>query len=238
MNTYAIPSEKPKTSEVLSNNPKISLQNMASISYKAVSKAIIRLMDISFSILGLLFLLPALFVVALLVKSYDNGPILYKQTRIGLNGKTFGCYKFRSMRTDSAERLAQILATSPEAKAEWDRDHKFKNDPRITPIGRFIRKTSLDEFPQLWNVIKGEMSLIGPRPIVACEVKKYAKSFRYYTSTKPGISGMWQVSGRNETTYSRRVALDRLYAKKYGVLIYLYILVATIPAVLFQKGSY
>ncbi|WP_240007213.1 sugar transferase [Pseudaquidulcibacter saccharophilus] len=206
--------------------------------YESNVELFTRACDIALSVAALVFLAPVLFTVALFVYLQDGGPIFYGQDRIGKNGKKFKCYKFRSMLVDSAERLEKLLATDAEAREEWERDHKLKNDPRITKFGNFIRKTSLDEFPQLWNVIKGEMSLVGPRPIVYNEIVKYGSSFRYYKSVKPGITGMWQVSGRNNIDYVRRVAIDRKFVQSKSAFLYLYIIFATVPAVLAQKGSY
>ena len=203
-----------------------------------LSAFIIRALDIMISVAALLFFSPVLLVVALIVKLQDGGSFFYSQRRLGLGGREFACHKFRSMLVDSQARLEQLLATDANARAEWARDHKLKQDPRITGFGRFIRKTSLDEFPQLFNVIKGEMSLVGPRPIVRDEIKKYGRTFPIYTSIKPGITGLWQISGRNNISYARRVAMDRYFAGRCTVGFYLYILVMTVPAILVQRGSY
>lgn len=199
---------------------------------------LIRFSDIVLSLFAIVFLAPALLAVALGVWLQDRGPVFFKHRRIGKDGKEFYCYKFRSMLTDSERRLNELLARDPNARAEWERDHKLKNDPRITPFGHFIRKTSLDEFPQLWNVLRGDMSLVGPRPIVASEVNKYGRSFKAYCSVLPGITGLWQVMGRNDVSYRRRVALDRLFAKRRTVVLFSFILAVTVPAVVFQRGSY
>jgi lipopolysaccharide/colanic/teichoic acid biosynthesis glycosyltransferase len=202
------------------------------------SAFIIRALDIMISVAALLFFSPVLLVVALVVKFQDGGSFFYSQRRLGLGGREFACHKFRSMLVDSQARLEQLLATDADARAEWARDHKLKQDPRITAFGRFIRKTSLDEFPQLFNVIKGDMSLVGPRPIVRDEIKKYGRTFPIYASIKPGITGLWQISGRNNISYARRVAMDRYFAGRCTVGFYLYILVMTVPAILVQRGSY
>jgi lipopolysaccharide/colanic/teichoic acid biosynthesis glycosyltransferase len=152
--------------------------------------------------------------------------------------REFKCLKFRSMRTNAAELLAKLLENDAAARAEWAADHKLKNDPRITRLGLFLRKTSLDELPQLINVLRGDMSLVGPRPIVRAEVEKYGKSMRHYTSRLPGITGLWQVKGRNDVSYRRRVALDRMFARKFSPLLYASILIQTVPAVVLRKGSY
>jgi len=201
-------------------------------------EVLIRLADIVISLAAILFLLPGLLAVAVLVKVHDRGPILFAQTRIGKGMRTFKCLKFRSMRTNAAEVLAALLENDPVARAEWAADHKLRNDPRITPLGGFMRKTSLDELPQLFNVLWGDMSLVGPRPIVEAEVVKYGRSMRHYCRQVPGITGLWQVMGRNDVSYHRRVALDRLFTRKLSLKLYAGILCLTIPAVLLRRGSY
>jgi exopolysaccharide production protein ExoY len=187
---------------------------------------------------ALIFLLPLMIVVALAVFSHDGGPIVFAHRRIGKDGKTFPCLKFRSMAVDAEQRLKDVLANDPEARAEWERDHKLRNDPRVTKLGAFLRKTSLDELPQLFNVLRGEMSLVGPRPIVSGEIAKYGRRFHHYCAVKPGITGIWQVSGRNDTTYRARVAMDCIYAKTRTIGLDLSILFLTVPAVLQRRGSY
>ena len=150
----------------------------------------------------------------------------------------FKCLKFRSMLVDADRRLQELLAQDPVARAEWERDHKLRDDPRITALGSFLRRSSVDEIPQLFNVLRGEMSLVGPRPIVAAEVPRYRRYINHYCSVTPGITGLWQVSGRNDVSYRRRVALDVTYARSKSLLFDLKILAATVPAVLLRKGSY
>ena len=197
-----------------------------------------RMLDLLLTIPVLIILAPVLCLVALAVWINDGGPVFYGQMRIGYQGRTFRCWKFRSMVTDADAVLAQLLAISPEARAEWARDHKLKVDPRITWTGRFLRSTSLDELPQLWNVLRGEMSLVGPRPIVVAEVGRYGSRFHDYCTCRPGITGLWQVSGRNDLTYRRRVALDAVYARRSCLRLDLTILARTAPAVLLRRGSY
>ncbi len=204
----------------------------------SAGEILIRLADIFISLAAILFLLPGLLAVALLVKVQDGGPILFAQARIGKDMRTFKCLKFRSMRTNAGELLAALLESDPVAGAEWAADHKLRNDPRITPLGGFMRKTSLDELPQLFNVLWGDMSLVGPRPIVEAEVVKYGRSMRHYCRQVPGITGLWQVMGRNDVSYRRRVALDRLFTRKLSLKLYAGILCLTIPAVLLRRGSY
>ncbi|WP_421736143.1 sugar transferase [Caulobacter sp.] len=198
----------------------------------------IRACDIAFSLVILVFCAPLMLITALVVWAQDGGSPLFGHLRIGRDGKTFRCLKFRSMVTDSAERLARLLESSPAARQEWERDHKLRNDPRITAYGAFIRKTSIDELPQLFNVLRGEMSLVGPRPIVASEVPRYGRYISSYYSVTPGITGLWQVSGRNNTTYRRRVVLDVTFARSRTFVLYMKILFATVPAVFLSRGAF
>jgi lipopolysaccharide/colanic/teichoic acid biosynthesis glycosyltransferase len=177
-------------------------------------------------------------LVALAIWCQDRGPVFFAHRRIGRHGRRFSCLKFRSMAIDAPERLRDVLAADSEARAEWERDHKLRNDPRVTQLGVFLRKTSLDELPQLINVVRGEMDLVGPRPIVDGEIVKYGSRFKHYCSVNPGITGLWQVSGRSDTSYRSRVAMDCLYARSKSLPLDLWILLATVPAVLLRKGSY
>jgi len=195
-------------------------------------------MNLCVACVALLFFLPLMVLVALAIWCQDRGPVFFAHRRIGRDGRTFPCLKFRSMAIDAQERLQSLLESDPQARAEWERDHKLRNDPRVTPLGVFLRKSSLDELPQLLNVLRGEMDLVGPRPIVDGEVLKYGARFRHYCSVNPGITGLWQVSGRNDTTYRSRVAMDCLYARTKSLPLDLWILAATVPAVLLRKGSY
>ena len=194
-------------------------------------------MNIVVALAVVLFLLPVMLLVALAVYAQDGGPILFAHRRIGLNGRYFYCLKFRSMAADAERRLEALLASDPVARAEWRRDHKLRRDPRVTPLGAFLRKSSLDELPQLLNVLRGDMSLVGPRPIVEAEVAKYGRRFRDYCAVKPGITGLWQVSGRSDTSYRTRVALDCFYARRRNVGLDAYIIACTVPAVLTRRGS-
>jgi Undecaprenyl-phosphate galactose phosphotransferase WbaP len=201
-------------------------------------RAMKRLMDLALVMLALPLLLPVFAVVAVLIKRNSPGKIFFCQQRIGRNGQPFLAWKFRTMVQNADLALAEHLAANPNAQAEWDRDHKLRNDPRITQIGKILRKTSLDELPQLWNVLRGEMSLVGPRPIVAAEISKYAESFDLYAKVKPGITGMWQISGRNDTTYEERVELDAFYSRNWSPFLDIYILARTIKVVLLREGAY
>lgn len=197
-----------------------------------------RIFDVVLTLSGGLFLLPLFLGICVWIKTDSQGPAIYKQRRVGKDGKEFDCYKFRSMVVDSKERLEKLLATDPKAKEEWERDFKLKNDPRITKSGAFLRKTSLDELPQLLNVLKGEMSLVGPRPIVQKEVPKYEQYIKEYYMVLPGITGLWQVSGRSDTTYPERVAMDMWYVHNWSVWLDLVLLWRTVAAVLQSRGAY
>ena len=197
-----------------------------------------RLLDIVIAAVALVFLAPLMIVTAIAIKAQDGGPVFFGHLRIGQSGRMFRCLKFRSMVVDAEARLERLLATDPLAREEWERDHKLRRDPRITPLGRFIRVTSIDELPQLINVLRGEMSLVGPRPIVMAEVQRYGRWFDAYCAVQPGITGVWQVSGRNDVDYRRRVAMDVLFARRRSLRLYLQILCATVPAVLARSGSY
>lgn len=168
----------------------------------------------------------------------QRGPVIYKHRRIGRGGRTFECFKFRTMLPNADQVLREVLEKNPALKLEWVRDHKLRDDPRVTAIGRFLRRTSLDELPQLWNVLRGEMSLVGPRPIVREELLRYGRKVRDYLAIKPGITGLWQVMGRNDTDYRRRVVIDTYYVRNQNLLLDLYILIKTIGVVLGRAGAY
>ena len=165
-------------------------------------------------------------------------PIFIRHQRIGKNGKPFQCLKFRTMVIDADAVLRRHLAGSPSALEEWQKTFKLKNDPRVTWLGRFLRKSSLDEIPQLWNILKGEMSLVGPRPIVEAEKPRYGLHIEHYCMVRPGLTGLWQVKGRSDTDYDTRVQLDVEYVGSMSLLRDLKIVAMTIPAVLMSKGSY
>ncbi|MDR2517507.1 MAG: undecaprenyl-phosphate galactose phosphotransferase WbaP [Spirochaetaceae bacterium] len=197
-----------------------------------------RAFDISIVILGGVVIFPFLLIIALLIKLGSRGPALYKHARLGKNGKSIMVYKFRSMVTDADKKLREMLSENENLRKEWEEGYKLKNDPRITPIGRWIRKTSIDEFPQILNVLKGEMSLVGPRPVTAGEAEKYGEHFGRIFSIKPGMTGLWQVSGRSDTDYNERISYDSYYLQSWSVWLDLWILYKTVGVVLRGKGAY
>jgi undecaprenyl-phosphate galactose phosphotransferase len=197
-----------------------------------------RIFDLVCTIGGGLMILPIIAVVALLVAIDNKGNVIFAHRRIGKDGKEFPCYKFQSMVPNAQEILQDYLAKNSEARKEWEESFKLTNDPRVTKLGGFLRKTSLDELPQLWNVIKGDMSLVGPRPIVKKEIERYGEYFREYAMVLPGITGMWQASGRSDTTYEERVEMDTWYVRNWSVWLDIMYLAKTFTAVIFGKGAY
>jgi exopolysaccharide production protein ExoY len=187
-------------------------------------------------ILGMVFS-PLMVAITLLMEK-EGGAVIFRHRRVGRDGRMFECLKFRTMIPNADQVLRELLERDPELRAEWVRDHKLRNDPRITRLGRFLRRTSLDELPQLWNVLRGEMSLVGPRPVVREELLRYGRNVRTYLAAKPGITGLWQVTGRNDTDYRRRVVLDTYYVRNQNLLLDLYILLKTTRVVLGGSGAY
>jgi len=196
-----------------------------------------RALDIVLSLGLLVALAPVMLAILALMKLSDPGPVLFGHKRIGLGGRYFLCWKFRSMATNSAELLQDLLQTDPAARAEWEATRKLRSDPRVTPLGRFLRQTSLDELPQLLNVLRGDMSLVGPRPIVDEEVHRYRHRFSAYKRARPGLTGMWQVNGRSDTSYAARVKFDTYYVLHHSTLLDLKILMRTVRVVLQREGS-
>lgn len=196
-----------------------------------------RLFDILVGSLCLMALAPVMISLVILVRR-DGGPAIFGHRRIGSDGKTFLCLKFRSMCVDAERKLQEHLANNPAARAEWDKDFKLKDDPRVTKLGQLLRRTSLDELPQLFNVLRGDMSLVGPRPIVADEVARYGERFVAYRNCRPGITGLWQVSGRNDISYRARVRLDSFYAARWSMTKDLFILIRTVAVVFRRSGAY
>jgi lipopolysaccharide/colanic/teichoic acid biosynthesis glycosyltransferase len=223
------------------------LQDEARLRRQAASKPFVRPRaalkrggDIAFALTLLSLGAPLLLAIALLVKLTSPGPVFYVQKRLGRRYRRFGCIKFRTMQLDADRRLADLLAASPALRAEYDQDHKLRRDPRITPVGQLLRVTSLDELPQLINILRGEMSVVGPRPIVQAEVPRYGPSMDAVLSVRPGLTGLWQVSGRNNLDYPRRVALDAQYVACPSLRRDVSILWRTIGVVLWpaDNGAY
>jgi len=202
-----------------------------------VSAAASRALDITATLILLIVLLPVLVVLCAVVAIDSGGSPIFAHSRIGRGGQSFNCYKFRSMCANAEEKLVTLLQQNPVLRREWAQHHKLADDPRITPLGHFLRKTSLDELPQLFNVLAGDMSLVGPRPVVYAEIARYGRFKSSYLSVRPGITGLWQVTCRSESTYRRRVAIDHVYAKKKSLALDCLILLATVPAVLSRKGA-
>ena len=202
------------------------------------NRVIKRAFDLLFTICGGLCILPVLLVIAVMVAVDNKGNVIFAHRRIGRDGKEFKCYKFQTMIPNAQEALEKYLAENPEARKEWEESFKLTDDPRVTKLGSILRKTSLDEMPQLWNVIKGDMSLVGPRPIVAKEIERYGEYFREYAMVPPGITGMWQASGRSDTTYEERVEMDTWYVRNWSVWIDLMYLFKTVKIVFTGKGAY
>lgn len=196
-----------------------------------------RLFDLVLTVVLLAVLAPFMAGIALIIRR-DGGAAFYGHRRIGARGQDFTCWKFRTMVPNAAAKLSEILAADPQARMEWEHDFKLKCDPRVTRTGRFLRTTSLDELPQLFNILKGEMSIVGPRPIVADEVKRYGAAFHDYVRCRPGVTGIWQVSGRTDTDYATRVRLDRYYARSRSLALDCRILALTTRVVLQRQGAY
>ncbi len=207
---------------------------------KKFYKLIKNFFDSLFSLFFLICSLPLFLIISFFIKLSSRGPIFFLQERIGKSNIPFKCIKFRTMYPEANDILENLLMKDDKLKREFEETHKLKNDPRVTTIGKLLRKTSLDELPQFINVLRGEMSIVGPRPIVRNEKKKYAKNFKKVSSIKPGITGLWQVSGRNNLTYKRRVMLDINYVENYNLLMDLRIIIRTFGVILFplDRGAY
>jgi len=194
--------------------------------------------DIFGALCAIVVLSPLLVLIALLVKLSDGGPIFYGHPRVGRGGRVFRCLKFRTMREDGDAVLAAYLRANPDARMEWETTRKLKNDPRVTPVGVVLRKLSLDELPQIFNILAGEMSIVGPRPVVKEELEKYGSAAVFYLKSRPGLTGLWQVSGRNDVSYDARVDFDRRYVENWSLVQDIRIIVKTVPAVCLSRGSY
>ncbi len=197
-----------------------------------------RFIDILLCLAASPFVLALTLIIALIIKKTSPGPVFYGHKRIGKNHKEITCWKFRSMGIDAAEQLEHILATDPVRAAEWAKDRKFTDDPRVTPFGKILRKTSLDELPQLWNIFIGDMSFVGPRPVTEPELIRYGKYADYVLSVKPGLSGMWQISGRSDTGYEERITLDTYYIQNWSVWLDIWIIIKTVWVVFRGSGAY
>ncbi|MEF0940959.1 sugar transferase [Rhizobium sp. BR 362] len=197
-----------------------------------------RTFDVTAALMALIFISPIFVMLMLLVKLSDRGPVFYGHRRIGHNGKTFRCLKFRTMVVDGDRVLKAYLQANPRAMEEWRATRKLQNDPRVTLVGAVLRKLSLDELPQLINIIRGEMSVVGPRPVVEDELELYENAAIYYLQSRPGLTGLWQVSGRNDVSYASRVAFDTHYVKNWSLSSDVVIIAKTIPAVCLSRGSY
>ncbi|MCI5085197.1 MAG: sugar transferase [Rhodovulum sp.] len=195
-----------------------------------------RVCDLVFAFALLPILVPVIAILWGLTR-LDGGPGFFGHKRVGKDRRQFSCWKIRTMVPDAEAKLKQYLSETPDAMAQWQRDFKLDNDPRITRLGNFLRKTSLDELPQIWNVIRGEMSFVGPRPVVQDELLRYGEAEKYYLSVRPGITGLWQVSGRNDISYADRVRMDRIYASRYSMLQDTKIIAKTATVVLFPTGK-
>jgi lipopolysaccharide/colanic/teichoic acid biosynthesis glycosyltransferase len=197
-----------------------------------------RAFDVMAASLLLLLFLPLMFFIAVVLFSLDRGSVFFAHNRVGYRGRSFRCFKFRTMVVNAEAMLARHLEKNPAARQEWEATQKLRDDPRVTPLGRFLRATSLDELPQLFNVIAGDMSLVGPRPIVEGEIVRYGSYFDDYASARPGLTGLWQVSGRSDVDYDERVALDRSYVTGWSLSGDLMILLRTVKVVFSRAGSY
>jgi exopolysaccharide production protein ExoY len=197
-----------------------------------------RVIDIVLALSGIVLLAPLLIICYVLTVITSPGPAVFRHRRVGFNGKHFDCLKFRTMVTDAPERLQRLLESDPAAAAEWTKNRKLRHDPRVTPIGDILRKSSLDELPQLFNVLRGDMSIVGPRPVTDEELERYKSSIGAYLACRPGITGLWQVSGRSSTTYEQRVAYDTFYASNWSVALDAKILVVTIPSLLTTDSAF
>lgn len=211
---------------------------MADNASKKPRQRLKRILDILICAVAMPVILPVSAALALFIRIGSPGNVIYRQERIGKNGKPFVLYKFRTMTIDADARLQQYLDENPELAAEWAASQKLRNDPRLTPAGYFLRKYSLDELPQVLNILRGDMTLVGPRPIVPSETGKYGRYFEEYCEVRPGLTGLWQTSGRNDTTYSQRVAYDHYYINHWSLGLDLWIMAKTIPVALVGRGAY
>lgn len=226
-----------KTTHLVAASPSLTLAQELSCQIRHVP--VKRAFDIVFSVLVLICGLPLFFAISLAICLTSRGKVIYSHERVGRGGNTFRCYKFRTMYRDADIRLKNLLDSHPDLKKEWELTYKLKNDPRVTSIGLLLRKLSLDELPQFWNVLKGDLSVVGPRPVVKAEIRKfYGVKAATVLSVRPGITGLWQVRGRSDTSYEKRVALDVMYVEKQSMKLDLQLIFKTIPAIISSRGAY
>jgi exopolysaccharide production protein ExoY len=216
----------------------IDLDLSSGASASPVGRMSKRIVDIVLALSGIILLSPLLILCFVLTWVSSRETVLFRHKRVGFNGKPFDCLKFRTMVGDAPERLRKLLETDPAAAAEWAQCQKLRNDPRVTRIGAILRESSLDELPQLFNVLMGSMSIVGPRPVTEDELSRYGASVKAYTACRPGITGLWQVTGRGTASYQTRVSCDAYYARKWSLSLDSKIIIVTIPSVLFTKNAY
>lgn len=226
-----------KMSLVRDNSNALISENSLKHRVYALGGSYKRLIDIVLASVALVSVIPIFLIVAAAIKACDGGPIFFKHQRVGLGGRSFPCLKFRTMRVRADIHLVQYLQADPRAAEEWKSKQKLAHDPRVTAIGGALRRSSIDELPQLINVLRGEMSLVGPRPVTMEEMVRYGRDAVYYLSARPGLTGAWQVSGRNEVSYSERVRLDAEYYRTWSVVGDVFIMLKTVPVLFSQRGS-
>lgn len=221
-------------------DPTVHMMNLPrAFQYEIKHIPVKRAFDIIFSLLVLVLGSFIYLAIGLTIKITSKGSVFFSHERIGRGGIPFKCYKFRTMYADADLRLNEILKNDAEKRKEWEQNHKLKNDPRITPIGAFLRKTSLDELPQFWNVLRGDLSVVGPRPVVQAEVVKHlGEKAQKILSVRPGLTGIWQVSGRSDTSYSTRIMLDEKYVDNCSMMLDIKLIAKTIPSMISSKGAY
>ena len=235
-NLVAVPTGTVEVESIF--NEKLLILRLKNNLARPLNRFIKTIVDYTLTIIGVILISPILLFIAGWIYKDSPGPVIFRHIRIGKNGRAFPCFKFRTMCINADKKLQELLANDAETRAEWEKDFKLKNDPRITKSGAFLRRTSLDELPQLLNVLRGEMSLVGPRPVIEAELPRYGDFLDDYLMVKPGITGMWQVNGRSDTTYDERVQMDSWYVRNWSVWLDFMLLFRTIKAVLAGKGAY
>lgn len=226
-----------KTTVASRHQKRLVFRKSATTQHSPLGGYVKRAVDVILSVIFIAVFSPLLLGLALMIKFQDQGDIFYGHPRIGFGGRSFRCWKFRTMAQNGDWILEQHFAEHPEDRKIWERDRKLPNDPRVTPLGQTLRKMSLDELPQILNVLLGDMSLVGPRPVVQDELQKYSRTVSRYLKSRPGLTGLWQVSGRSDTGYDHRVKLDRYYVSQWSLALDLIILIRTVPAVLSSRGA-